>query len=69
MNLTDLLKSIQDCQGWRGRTFRREREVIMPHELVEGNTWGDRYWGVYNGQGKNWLGRLLMQVRGEIDAD
>ena len=32
-------------------------------ELVEGNTWGDTYWGVCNGQGKNVLGRLLEQVR------
>lgn len=38
--------------------------------LIEGNTWGDRYWGVYNGEGENHLGKLLMQVRQEIrDAD
>lgn len=34
--------------------------------LVEGNTWGDTYWGEVNGQGENWLGRLLMLVRSEI---
>lgn len=32
-------------------------------ELVEGNTWGDAYWGVCNGVGRNQLGRQLMQVR------
>lgn len=32
-------------------------------ELVEGNTWGDKYWGVCNGVGKNKLGKILMQVR------
>jgi ribA/ribD-fused uncharacterized protein len=32
-------------------------------ELIEGNTWGDRYWGVCNGVGKNMLGKLLMEVR------
>ena len=32
-------------------------------KLIEGNTWGDRVWGVYNGQGKNYLGKLLMKVR------
>ena len=37
-------------------------------ELVEGNTWGDRFWGVCGGTGLNWLGRLLMQVREEIKA-
>jgi len=32
-------------------------------ELVEGNTWGDRYWGVCNGSGQNKLGKILMKVR------
>jgi ribA/ribD-fused uncharacterized protein len=39
-------------------------------ELIEGNTWGDRYWGVCDGNGHNKLGILLMQVRGELsDAE
>lgn len=39
-------------------------------ELIEGNWWGDTYWGVCNGKGENILGKLLMQVRQEIcDAD
>jgi predicted NAD-dependent protein-ADP-ribosyltransferase YbiA (DUF1768 family) len=32
-------------------------------ELIEGNTWGDTYWGVCGGRGKNMLGKLLMEVR------
>ena len=35
-------------------------------KLVEGNTWGDRYWGVCRGQGQNHLGILLMKIRDEI---
>jgi ribA/ribD-fused uncharacterized protein len=35
-------------------------------ELIEGNSWGDTYWGVCNGRGKNHLGKLLMAVREEI---
>lgn len=35
-------------------------------ELVEGNSWGDRYWGIYDGEGENHLGKILMQVREEI---
>ena len=35
-------------------------------EIVEGNTWGDTYWGVYRGRGENRLGKLLMQVRDEL---
>lgn len=37
-------------------------------ELQEGNTWGDIYWGVCNGRGKNMLGRLLMEVRFELNV-
>lgn len=32
-------------------------------ELVEGNTWGDKYWGKCDGEGENHLGKLLMRVR------
>ncbi len=34
--------------------------------LEEGNTWGDEIWGVYRGRGTNWLGKILMEVRGEL---
>jgi len=33
--------------------------------LQEGNTWGDRFWGV-DGTGENWLGHLLMARRAEL---
>lgn len=32
--------------------------------LVEGNTWGDTYWGRCNGKGYNKLGVILMEERG-----
>lgn len=36
-------------------------------ELVEGNWWGDTFWGVCGkAGGKNHLGKILMQVRDEI---
>jgi ribA/ribD-fused uncharacterized protein len=31
--------------------------------LVEGNTWGDTFWGVCDGKGLNYLGILLMNIR------
>lgn len=31
--------------------------------LVEGNDWGDVFWGAVDGEGWNWLGRILMGVR------
>ena len=35
-------------------------------ELVEGNTWGDTYWGVCRGRGRNQLGQTLMRIRDDI---
>jgi ribA/ribD-fused uncharacterized protein len=32
-------------------------------ELIEGNWWGDTYWGVCRGEGQNILGKILMIVR------
>lgn len=32
-------------------------------ELIEGNHWGDFYWGVCGGRGENKLGKLLMLLR------
>lgn len=34
--------------------------------LIEGNTWGDTFWGVCRGAGENRLGRLLMVIRDEL---
>ncbi len=34
--------------------------------LVEGNTWGDTFWGAVNGKGKNTLGVILHIVRYEL---
>lgn len=31
--------------------------------LVEGNDWGDRFWGMVDGIGENHLGKLLMAIR------
>lgn len=50
--------------------FRQNPELIQrlldtgPAMLVEGNTWGDTYWGRCKGQGYNILGSILMEVRG-----
>ena len=36
--------------------------------LQEGNYWGDTFWGICKGKGGNWLGRILMEVREELQA-
>jgi ribA/ribD-fused uncharacterized protein len=38
-------------------------------ELIEGNSWGDTFWGVCNGVGENRLGKLLMEIREELNNE
>ena len=35
-------------------------------ELIEGNDWNDRYWGVCRGVGQNKLGQILRRIRSEL---
>ena len=37
--------------------------------LIEGNTWGDRYWGVVGNTSRNKLGEILMEVRWKLRYD
>ncbi|MCY4585569.1 MAG: NADAR family protein [Bryobacterales bacterium] len=46
--------------------LRRRLLATGEAELVEGNEWGDRFWGVCRGAGENRLGKILMRVRTEI---
>ena len=38
-------------------------------ELIEGNWWNDTTWGVCNGVGTNWLGKILMSVRAQLKLE
>lgn len=45
------------------------REALLatyPQELVEGNWWGDVFWGMCRGKGENHLGKLLMEIRDDL---
>ena len=47
----------------------RQRRLLLATgdaELVEGNVWGDVFWGVCNGEGQNRLGEILMAERARI---
>jgi predicted NAD-dependent protein-ADP-ribosyltransferase YbiA (DUF1768 family) len=44
-----------------------ERLLATGHAILEeGKWWGDQYWGTVLGVGENWLGKLLMMVRGGL---
>ena len=35
-------------------------------QIIEGNTWGDKFWGVCRGEGENMLGKLIMEQRAAL---
>jgi ribA/ribD-fused uncharacterized protein len=59
--MRDVLKS-----KFSHNILRRTLLNTGDEELIEGNSWGDRFWGVYNGIGENNLGKLLMEIREEM---
>lgn len=38
-------------------------------ELIEGNDWGDKFWGRVGNTGENHLGKILMRIREELRRD
>lgn len=45
--------------------LRSKLRATGESKLVEGNWWGDTFWGVCKGKGENKLGKILMKVRKE----
>jgi N-glycosidase YbiA len=53
-------------QKYQHEYYRQLLAETGSAEIMEGNTWGDTFWGVCNGQGQNKLGHIIMAVRSEI---
>ena len=56
-------------EKFKDKTLRMKLLLTGNEKLVEYNTWGDRFWGVYKGKGENMLGNILMRVRNEIRGE
>lgn len=52
----------------RGRLRKRLLDT-KNHELIEGNLWGDTFWGMCNGVGDNNLGKILMKIRDDAISE
>lgn len=50
--------------------FQREkmknRLIKVTEPIAEDNNWGDKFWGVCNGEGENHLGKILTKIRNEL---
>lgn len=55
------------CQNKFDQNPELKEKLLATGEakLTEGNDWGDTYWGVCEGKGKNKLGKILMRLRSE----
>lgn len=63
----DVMLSLLRVKFAAGSALASQLLATAPADLVEGNTWNDRYWGQCPvGHGLNRLGELLMQVRHEL---
>jgi hypothetical protein len=50
-------------QKFEEPTIKAKLVATNPSELIEGNNWGDDFWGDCSGNGQNMLGQLLEEVR------
>lgn len=46
--------------------FREKLLATGDCQIIEGNKWGDTFWGVCRGKGENHLGKLIMGIREEL---
>lgn len=59
----EVMRQILSLKFAHGSALARKLVATGDRQLVETNEWGDQFWGVCNGRGENWLGRLLMERR------
>lgn len=53
-------------QKFQSEPLRSQLIATGDQELIEDNTWGDKFWGKCNGIGANHLGWQLQLVRKEV---
>jgi len=53
-------------QKFQNAELREKLLATGDAELIEGNNWCDRFWGMCDGEGENHLGKILMKIRSEI---
>lgn len=53
-------------QKYNQEPFKTKLINTYPQKIIETNGWKDRFWGVYEGEGKNVLGKMIMKIRKEL---
>lgn len=62
----EVMKELLEDKFYHHEKFREGLKLTRKIEIVEDNTWDDTFWGKCNGKGENNLGKMLMEIREEI---
>ena len=62
----DIMRQVLKSKFTQNPELREKLIATGVTELIEGNNWNDRFWGVCRGVGQNHLGKLLMEIRAEL---
>lgn len=67
----DVMYTVVTDKFIRNPNLKAELLATAPRELIEGNWWGDKIWGIClkTNQGENYLGQILMQVRRDLQPE
>ncbi len=65
----DIMKKLVRAKFTQNQNLMRKLIATGDQELIEGNWWGDTYWGTCLGKGENHLGKILMEIREEHKDD
>jgi predicted NAD-dependent protein-ADP-ribosyltransferase YbiA (DUF1768 family) len=60
-----VMAMLLDRKFAQGTTLLEQLVATGDVPLIEGNTWGDTFWGVCGTTGENMLGKMLMKIRDE----
>lgn len=59
----DIMNNVLYAKFTQNESLKQQLLDTGDAMLIEGNWWGDQYWGVCGGIGENHLGKLLMNLR------
>lgn len=61
-----IMKDIVRAKFEQNQELQEKLLATEEQYLEEGNSWGDRIWGTVDGQGANLLGKILMEIRADM---
>lgn len=64
-----VMKDICEAKFTQNQSLKEKLLQTGHTPLVENNSWGDTFWGVSNKNGENHLGKILMEIRTELNEE